>query len=671
MADTTITVTEGYSVTQHGNLIKIEPGATIDIVGADGNEAPNCVSTNATYEEGATASLVGTSSSDPDGTINSYQWVQKQGSTVTLTSADQATATFTTPAAGQELVFFLTITDDNGARSMDVCRITTTPSTGQSPPIAVAPADFSETELEAVSLDGTGSSGTDSAIVGYEWTQTAGTPTVTLTDETTNTASFTAPDIISSTDLTFSLTVTDGNANTDNDSVIVTINPIPTSYPYIPQSDSRLIYISDTGNDGTGVNTTLAAVTDPFDPQITIYPYLTIAAALAEARSGYPDWILFKRGDTWTNETLGINSGRSATEKSFLTFYGTTGARPIIEIDRTNGLNTGASNFAIYGLDIYSYTRDPDNGSYTESAAGGIGLRFVGGGSNILIEETIVRWFNSNIVVQSYNGSMSNFTMRRSIVLNSYASPSVGHNQGLFVKEVDGVLIEENFLDYNGWNADITDAEATMYNHNIYLQFDNVGDNVIVRDNIITRASSHGIHGRPGGLYEDNLLVENSIGLQLGYRNHPIASTTLVHAKDNVILSGKLMDPLEIYSQDTTAVWGLEIDWDAVSAGATVTVENNIVANRKSSTGSTMGISNRSQVTYIDNVVYDWKATEDMTDGAWAHPEAKIPEYMTSIGETNTLDAFLTIQRTRGLSEWETKHTSSQANTYFRAGFDR
>lgn len=51
-----------------------------------------------------------------------------------------------------------------------------------------------------------------------------------------------------------------------------------------------------------------------------------------------------------------------------------------------------------------------------------------------------------------------------------------------------GLLIEGNFLDHNGWNESLTDANPTVYNHNLYT---NVGvKNLVVKDNILTHAST-------------------------------------------------------------------------------------------------------------------------------------------------------------------------------------
>ena len=61
--------------------------------------------------------LDGSSSLDPDGTIESYLWSQTSGANVELSSLTEALVTFTAPSSLDSLSFTLTVTDNEGATS--------------------------------------------------------------------------------------------------------------------------------------------------------------------------------------------------------------------------------------------------------------------------------------------------------------------------------------------------------------------------------------------------------------------------------------------------------------------------------------------------------------------------------------------------------------------------
>src|SRR3954470_8713139 len=81
---------------------------------------------------------------------------------------------------------------------------------------------------------------------------------------------------------------------------------------FSPSGDSRLIYVSTSGNDSnSGLN--------------SWEPKRTIAAGADLLRDGYPDWLLLRSGETW-NETLPGwgKGGRSASEPMRVAVFGGT-----------------------------------------------------------------------------------------------------------------------------------------------------------------------------------------------------------------------------------------------------------------------------------------------------------------------------------------------------------
>lgn len=156
---------------------------------------------------GLAVALDAAGSSDPDGTITSYEWDFGDGTT---TSGDAPRHTYTT--AGRYTVT-LTVTDSDGATASSSDLITVAPAANQSPT-----ASFSSvlTGL-SVSLDGTGSTDPDGSIASYSWDLGDGT---TATGETT-THTYATPGSYSVT-----LTVTDDQGSTDTRTSSVIVAPL-------------------------------------------------------------------------------------------------------------------------------------------------------------------------------------------------------------------------------------------------------------------------------------------------------------------------------------------------------------------------------------------------------------------------------------------------------------
>ena len=72
---------------------------------------------NQTVLLGSSVTLDGSLSTDPDGTIESYEWSQTAGASVELSSVTDPLVTFTAPSSSDSLSFTLTVTDNEGATS--------------------------------------------------------------------------------------------------------------------------------------------------------------------------------------------------------------------------------------------------------------------------------------------------------------------------------------------------------------------------------------------------------------------------------------------------------------------------------------------------------------------------------------------------------------------------
>jgi hypothetical protein len=349
------------------------------------------------------------------------------------------------------------------------------------------------------------------------------------------------------------------------------------------------VYVSSsTGNDGySGLSESA--------------PKRTIAAGYALLRHGYPDWIMLKRGDVWY-ENLGHwrKSGRSPSEMMVITSYGPSTLRPQLRTGVTEGLfRSGGNNsptridyLALVGVAFFPEAYDGNNGTPA-------GFSWLGAGANILIEDCKFEGYYDGLSIQMDGSNrVGPIAIRRSVVVDSYGNQ--GHAQGIFASGVDGLLLEENIFDHNGWKEGVSDPD--IFKHNVYLTIYNTG--VTVRGNIFTRASAHGLQLRCGGVAEGNLFVRNPLGMFVS-AGEGFQSVV----RGNVIQEGTDIGP-GLYRG-----FGIEtVDtYDAL-------VEDNIVSNALvnhtwgdafsvSSTPDSQVLTSRYQALFRNNIVYNWHGT--------------------------------------------------------------
>jgi hypothetical protein len=339
-----------------------------------------------------------------------------------------------------------------------------------------------------------------------------------------------------------------------------------------PSVDSRVIYVSSSGNDNNNGLSEQA-------------PKRTIAAAKSLVRDGFPDWIRLRKGDVWT-EGLGNWStrGRSATEPQVVTSYG-TGARPLLQTGAASGLTGtgGGSRPWLSVVDLHFRGRDGAPNSSPN------GIFFLTPVEGLLVEGCLIERYMVGLVVQGFDGPFNNIKIRRNVIVDSYAVDAA-HAGGLYLSNINGLLLEENVIDHNGWINVPQATPPTMFRHNVYIQND--CSNVTVRGNYILGASANGLSMRSAGSAHDNILARNSIALLLG------ANGGVGSVRRNVVMEGKDIDP------SNARGWGIEIG--AWSSG--VVADNLLTKNPNSNLPSGIIIANALNVTVERNLVHDWRA---------------------------------------------------------------
>lgn len=163
------------------------------------------------------ANLVGSGSSDPDGSISGYLWTQVSGpNTASLSATTTANITASSLIAGT-YVFNLRVTDNLGAVSNDQVSITVNLNT---PPIANAGPNQS-INLPTTSVTVSGSGSTDNVgVTSYAWSKVLGPASYVITSPTSSSTTITALEVGV---YTFRLTVSDIGGLTGTDDVQITV----------------------------------------------------------------------------------------------------------------------------------------------------------------------------------------------------------------------------------------------------------------------------------------------------------------------------------------------------------------------------------------------------------------------------------------------------------------
>ena len=443
-----------------------------------------------------------------------------------------------------------------------------------------------------------------------------------------------------------------------------------------PSSDSRIVYVSSsTGNDAN----------DGLTPQTA---KRSIQAGYNELRHGMPDHLLLKSGDSFDGGDQQIlwvlKSGRSASEPLHIGSYG-DGPRPVLNQVRVY-IKNGQSNIAITNLDFYANRRDPGSPDYNPSLWIDAAIVGLGNSQNVLIEGNRIRYYGGGIQFQDNELSgkhAKNLSVRRNVIAYNYGGT---HAQGLWMKDIDGLTVEENIFNHNGW---LEGQNRSIFAHNTYL-FE-VND-LTFRGNVVANASSKGLNlpsdqvdGVTNVVIEDNLFVGNNLDLTLGRSGvGPLASGEFSHRnvqiQDNVFThqsNWQTPQSLEFVNlKDATITRNLWLD------------NSNQVDTRSAVNSLPEPTWQQQNVEIDDNTLYRWDdetpfkglydlpATVSLHDNevnqaaaAYADPTRDLPGYAASLGGAASIESFLQGGARLSRADWNEQFTAHAANEYLRQGF--
>lgn len=312
----------------------------------------------------------------------------------------------------------------------------------------------------------------------------------------------------------------------------------------IPSSDTKKVYVSSSLGHDTNYNG-LAP-----EPQGGGFgPKATVAAGKALLTPGKPDWLLFRRGDTWSGG-LGTwtLSGRNTNERMVVGAYDPQGtpansiARP--QFQTGNGeagltCNNAASYLAFLDLDFQCTHQPATNFEF--------GMQWFGTSQHVLIEGCRFDHYDKNLLLQG--GDLRNFALRRNLFSYAYID-------GFYVQYTTGLLIEECIFYANS----IENTVQVVNRHHSYIDHEGC-DDITFRDNLMDYAWMLGIQTRVGGLVTGNVVSRCGRGIQVGHGELvngvvvPVASQVVFNAvvEGNPELGGAFPDAFLIDTMTTAA----------------------------------------------------------------------------------------------------------------------
>lgn len=511
------------------------------------------------------------------------------------------------------------------------------------PPVAAASSDRTQgTAPLVVNFSSAGSYDPEGLGLTHQWTFGDGSPTSAAANPThayAATGTFQCVHRVSD-GVTFSYAAP----------ITITVTPAGAGRDYrtfTPSADSRVLYVSS--SQGSDANDGLA-------PE---RPKASIAAAYALMRHQFPDFMLLRRGDSW-GEALGHwkKSGRSASEPMVIGTYGNLiDPRPRLLCPVNGGFSRrggGGSPARIDWVALDGLEITPANRAAGQATDSGVG--WLGPGGGFYMQDCHVHGWAFNVSVENDgNGQPVGFDFFRNLIVDA-RPPGFPHSSGFYAFDVANLTIEENVLDHNGWSESVPGADPTIFNHNIYLQ--GGVDNVVIRNNISARASSHGASVNTQITIEGNAFIANAVGAFA--RTMGPAGTTV---RQNVVTEGRDISPSE--PRGVGLVFGPKFTESPDRPVGPLTIQQNLIFNNNTSDPGASAIEfvdkngTTGPVVCTGNTVYNWRGPILVNNQSGSTADVALTGNVFSDSSTALV---LSIRQAPVLARW-----TSSGNRYWSA----
>lgn len=444
-----------------------------------------------------------------------------------------------------------------------------------------------------------------------------------------------------------------------------------TTFTAVP--GARVIHVSANGNDtadGTEQN-----------------PRRTLAGGFALLRSGQPDWLLLRRGDsfTLTGSFQWNKSGPSSGPGTMrLGAYGDENLpRPVLLSEGgylviTPGYQarTPLHRLAFTDIHLHAAARIANSSTATSNLNGihlvatqygGTGLPF----SDILLENCRVSGFTFGFVCSR---DVENLRIRRCTFDHIFGA-NTGHSSGVLGGATNW-LLEENLF-YRIQSPDIPGLGAnanSSFAHSVYVTAD--ARNVVSRGNIILKCPD-GIMQRSGGIYSRNVTVGTVIGGNVGqaWGVTPVPGGVEAQVTENLTLNtsggsfflgntrtGEVRENLILRDNDGSRATNLVL-----------------VSRNQTSTGTNIGVHDTDFIGNITSGTINWNPSDttsysqlgfqDNRTSAGVTPTG-IAQYLSAVGWSGTtLDDWAAELLRRDRRNFTPNHTALSVINHYRAQY--